>query len=180
MLKLFEKLRRRSAAARLLDEPLYEQVLSELENGQKRNGLWAKALANSDGLIEKANALYIQYRFQSIKDEMEIASAIAEEAEKLSKTEAVSEHDRKRLRSLGEIKLSQQFDEIPKKNNFTIWQAVTSGNLNLVLSIIESGGNINILDAAKQTAVDIAKSLGKDEIERVLRQYGGKSAHELK
>jgi hypothetical protein len=92
---LFEKLRRISATARLLDEQLYEQVHFELVNGQKRNGLWAKALANSDGLEEKAKALYIQYRFQSIKDEMEIARAIAEEAEKFSSTEAVSEHQKK-------------------------------------------------------------------------------------
>ncbi len=80
--RLFEKFRRISAATRLLDEKLYEQVHSELMIGQKRNGLWVKALANSDGIEEKAKALYIQYRFQSIKDEMEIAGAIAEEAEK--------------------------------------------------------------------------------------------------
>jgi len=79
---LFEKFRRTSAATRLLEEQLYEQVVQELSNGQRRDGLWAKALANSDGLEEKAKALYIRYRVQSIKDEIEIHEAIKEEAVK--------------------------------------------------------------------------------------------------
>ena len=89
---MFEKLRRISAVTRLVDEKLYEQVHSELLNGQKRNGLWVKALANSDGIEEKANALYIKYRFQSIKDEMEIADAIVEEAERLVEPEHQRRH----------------------------------------------------------------------------------------
>jgi len=76
---LFEKVRRTSAAIRLLEEQLYEQVVHELYIGQRRDGLWAKALANSDGVECKAKALYIGYRVQSIKDEMEIHDAINEE-----------------------------------------------------------------------------------------------------
>jgi len=75
---LFGKLNRNSAAARLLEEQLYEQVVVELSNGYKRNGLWAKALDNSEGSEEKAKALYIRYRVQSIKDEAEMAEAVAE------------------------------------------------------------------------------------------------------
>ena len=67
---MFEKYRRKSASARLVEEQLYEQVVVELSNGQKRTGLWAKALANCDGVEERAKSLYIQYRVQSIKDEI--------------------------------------------------------------------------------------------------------------
>lgn len=77
---MFDKFRRTSAATRLLEEQLYEQVVQELANGQRRDGLWAKALANSDGLEDKAKALYIRYRVQSIKDEIEIHEVIEEEA----------------------------------------------------------------------------------------------------
>jgi len=70
---LFEKIKRNSAATRLLEEQLYEQVVCELMRGQRRNGLWAKSLANSDGQEEKAKALYIQYRVQSLKDEAELS-----------------------------------------------------------------------------------------------------------
>ena len=76
---MFEKFRRTSAAARLLEEQLYEHVTHELASGQRRDGLWAKALANADGAEAKAKALYIRYRVQSIKDEMEIHEAIKEE-----------------------------------------------------------------------------------------------------
>lgn len=47
---------------------LYEYVLDELEDGYKVRGLWAKALAMSEGDENKANALYMQYRVQNIKD----------------------------------------------------------------------------------------------------------------
>jgi hypothetical protein len=52
-----------------MEEKLYEQVLIEMDNGDIRTGLWAKALANSDGSEEKAKGRYIKYRVQSIKDE---------------------------------------------------------------------------------------------------------------
>jgi len=79
-----------SAVTRLIEEQLFEQVLVELKNGQKRDGLWAKALANGDGLEEKAKSLYIHYRVQSIKDEMEISGILAEEAERqLEKSSAI-------------------------------------------------------------------------------------------
>ncbi|SOB75805.1 hypothetical protein SAMN04488490_1445 [Marinobacter sp. LV10R510-11A] len=78
---MFEKFRRNSAAARLLEEQLYEQVVMELSQGQRRDGLWAKAMANSDGSEEKAKSLYIKYRVQSIKDESEIAEAVTEQEE---------------------------------------------------------------------------------------------------
>ncbi len=86
---MFDKLRRSSAAKRLIEEQFYEQVVSELSNGKKRDGLWAKALADSKGSEEKAKALYIQYRVQSIKDEMEISEAVAEEEEHLRKNASV-------------------------------------------------------------------------------------------
>ncbi|AKO53503.1 hypothetical protein ABA45_14665 [Marinobacter psychrophilus] len=79
---MFEKFRRKSAAARLQEEQLYEQVIQELSHGEKRGGLWAKALANSDGSEQRAESLYIRYRVQSIKDEIDIFEGIAEEAAK--------------------------------------------------------------------------------------------------
>ena len=75
---MFEKLGRSSPAGRLLEEQLYEQVVQEISQGQKRDGLWAKALSNSDGIEDKAKALYIKYRVQSIKDENELSHALEE------------------------------------------------------------------------------------------------------
>lgn len=52
----------------------------ELSHDQRRDGLWAKAMANSGGSEEKAKSLYIKYRVQSIKDEAEIAESVVEQA----------------------------------------------------------------------------------------------------
>ena len=69
---MFEKFKLNSAANRLIDEKVYEQVVNELSQGVKKSGLWAKALANSEGVEEKAKALYIKYRVQAIKDEVKV------------------------------------------------------------------------------------------------------------
>ena len=58
-----------TAAVRLIDESLYAQAFDELNQGIRRDGLWAKALANAEGNEAKARGLYLQYRVQSYKDE---------------------------------------------------------------------------------------------------------------
>ena len=62
----------RSAAAlrRKLEETLYECVANELSNGEKKAGLWAQALAETDYDEKKAKAKYITLRVQSLKDEL--------------------------------------------------------------------------------------------------------------
>jgi hypothetical protein len=81
-MSIFGKIKRQNASARLIEEQLYELVGDELQNGVKRNGLWAKALAYSQGDESKAKALYISYRVQSLKDESEILDAIKEQEAK--------------------------------------------------------------------------------------------------
>ena len=51
------------------DEAIYEAAMKELDGGERRSGVWAKALAESDGDEAKAKARYIQYRVQQIKAE---------------------------------------------------------------------------------------------------------------
>lgn len=82
---MFEKLKRNAAVDRRAEEVLYETVLKELQQGHIREGLWAKALANSDGSDDKAKSLYIGYRVQSIKDDAEIISALVKSSEETSK-----------------------------------------------------------------------------------------------
>ena len=80
---MFDKFRLNSAKARLLEEKVYEQVVQELAQGFRRDGLWAKAMAEGNGSEEKAKSIYIKLRVQSIKDEMEVnADIIKTEAER--------------------------------------------------------------------------------------------------
>lgn len=77
-MNFFDKFKLQSAAERLQEEQLYEIVLDELDQGVKRTGLWAKALAKSAGDENRAKSLYIEFRVQSLKDEKEISNQLAE------------------------------------------------------------------------------------------------------
>jgi hypothetical protein len=115
---MFKKLKRASAAHRLLEEQLYKQVVQELAQGQRRDGLWGKALANSNGSKEKAEALYIQYRVQSIKDEIEISKALEEESVRQKGKKLVSKVlEEESVKQKGKKLVSESFteDEIIKK-----------------------------------------------------------------
>ena len=61
----------RSADSRVNEEAIYQQVADEIASGIRRDGLWAKAIADTGGSMDAAKARYIQLRAQSIKDEME-------------------------------------------------------------------------------------------------------------
>jgi hypothetical protein len=78
-MKFLEKLMHQRAVSRLAEEEIYKAVLDEIERGEQRKGLWAKALANCDGDENKARSLYIQYRMQSLSDEATVMGAIAKE-----------------------------------------------------------------------------------------------------
>jgi hypothetical protein len=81
-MSLWEKLKRPSAVERVAEERIYELVMREIESGQRRDGLWLKAVENSGGDEKRAKILYIKYRVQSMKDEIEISQSIREAEEK--------------------------------------------------------------------------------------------------
>ena len=56
--------------SRLEEELMYRHAFRELNAGIIREGLYAKALVNSPGDEEQIKSLYIEYRVQSIKDEL--------------------------------------------------------------------------------------------------------------
>lgn len=68
------------SADRLLEEKLYEQVAQDLAQGKRRDGIWAKALANSNGSESQAQSLYIKYHVQALKDELQLQNEINQPA----------------------------------------------------------------------------------------------------
>ncbi|MDC0404224.1 hypothetical protein OAM26_04245 [Porticoccaceae bacterium] len=133
---MFEKFRRTSAAARLLEEQLYEQVAMELSQGQRRNGLWAKAIASSDGSEEKAKSLYIEYRVQSIKDEAEIAYAIAEQEEYNRKNASVIERQ-KRINNAEALLQSKGYKLVSSGNDWIVKEPLGGRQLISTLDELE-------------------------------------------
>ncbi|RKR70980.1 hypothetical protein [Marinobacter nauticus] len=85
---MFKHLRLGAARARAIEEKLYAEALAELNRGELRNGLWAKAISQSEGDKDKAQAIYLRLRVQCMKDETVIMEAIME-ASTLQTTERV-------------------------------------------------------------------------------------------
>jgi hypothetical protein len=75
--RLKNKLENTFSESRLEEELIYKHILVEMESGIIREGLYAKALANSPGDEDKAKSLYMKYRVRSIKDALDGRSFIA-------------------------------------------------------------------------------------------------------
>jgi len=59
-----------SKEQRKFEEQLYDTVTAEIERNEINKALWTKALADSDNDKQRAQALYIKYRVQKLKDEI--------------------------------------------------------------------------------------------------------------
>ena len=80
---------------RLSEIELYELVAEEIERNQQSKGLWVKALSDSEGDLDKGQALYVKLRVQMIKDEWaHLDKVLAEKAK--AKAEAKAEAKRKK------------------------------------------------------------------------------------
>jgi len=67
-------------------DEIYDFIADELASGNRKEGLWLKAISHADGDENSILALYTKYRVQAIQDEKE-QSAIAEmklEADKIN------------------------------------------------------------------------------------------------
>lgn len=57
------------AAHQIPEEGLFELAMKEMNNGQMRPGLWAKAWADAQGDDTKAKARYLKLRVANMKNE---------------------------------------------------------------------------------------------------------------
>ena len=119
---------KKEISQRAEDELLYEYVMEEME--QEANyikGLWAKAMAYSEGNNEKAKSLYMQYRVQSIKDDLKLLEI---EYKKLTKEKLwdtikhsfKSEEERIKLQK--EVKEKKEAEKYSKLGGWLIFFAI--------------------------------------------------------
>ena len=116
--KLKRKVENTLADSRLEEELIYKHILEEMDSGVIRDGLYAKAMANSNGDESKAKSLYMKYRLQSVKDAMG-GNSYLEYVEKLSLEEKKNNKDKKLIKkqiSEKEAERLRKFNEI-KRNN---------------------------------------------------------------
>jgi lipid II:glycine glycyltransferase (peptidoglycan interpeptide bridge formation enzyme) len=69
---IFDRIKDQRTASRIEEEWLYQTALKEIESGQRRPGLWAKALAETSGDESAAKAAYLKLLVQRFKDEAHI------------------------------------------------------------------------------------------------------------
>lgn len=83
-MSIIKKLRDALVGPDTTDEVLYATVSREIALGTLREGLWARALADSQFDMATAKAKYISLRVASLKQEMADAQQIQREQERLS------------------------------------------------------------------------------------------------
>lgn len=112
-MSLFDKFK--SHEEKFSEEALYAAVLKEMESGIRKDGLWAKALAKSEFNHDKAKALYIELRVQSVKDENDF---LQKEVRRLDKAK-VSDSQ---LAKFKEAQEEREFIEQIEKSNPPIYK----------------------------------------------------------
>ena len=116
--KLKRKVENTLADSRLEEELIYKHILEEMDSGVIRDGLYAKAMANSNGDESKAKSLYMKYRLQSVKDAMG-GNSYLEYVEKLNLEEKKKNKGNKLIKkqiSEKEAERLRKFNEIKRKN----------------------------------------------------------------
>ena len=74
-------------------ESYYEEALNEMNSGDRRPGIYAKAIADSLGDEKKVDSLYLKYRAQSLMEEAERIAAEKIAAERIE-AERIAEEER--------------------------------------------------------------------------------------
>lgn len=88
------------------DSQYYEVVSEEVQNGQIRPGLWAKAIAETSGDQEKAKALYLKLRVLELKAQILETKRIQENQQREREDE-----ERERQRIEAENRANQEHQE---------------------------------------------------------------------
>lgn len=99
------------------EDEIYEKIMIEIEEDKKVKSTWAKALAQSDGDKDKAESIYIKFRFVEIKNETykDIELLKMKEINK-QKEEIKIKNENIEYKKL----LKEEEERISKKSNFDI------------------------------------------------------------
>lgn len=90
-----------SKEQRKVEEQLYSAVAEEIDRNEIHKALWTRALADSNNDKQKAQALYIKYRVQKLKDEIsDQQEAQKEERKRIEQVQAKVKKDGRNLEAL--------------------------------------------------------------------------------
>ena len=127
------------AAAKVAEELIYEQVAAEVAAGAIRQGLWAKAIAESDGNEAAAKARYIKLRVELMIAEAELAEhavGVAEhEAKRAAKESAREAREAEDAAKAKRFEREMADREETKESDVLAYSLLTS----VILMVIISG-----------------------------------------
>ncbi|MCO7473031.1 hypothetical protein [Stenotrophomonas maltophilia] len=145
-----------SATARISEEKLYASVMKELESGVRRDGLWLKAIEMSNADQAKAKILYIKYRVQSMKDELDIE---VRERDDTSRREQAARTQQ--LREAERLARERHFllHSADQKGFSPLMNAVMTADVDCVRDLLRQGADPRRISSSKnkETALDIAR-----------------------
>ena len=106
--------RMKSAVAknRIDDEIHYANALREYQTGTRRDGLWAKALIESDRSRRDPNVIYLELRVKSLRDEHSVAGTTANE---LARTQSESSALQRRMETESQERVNREYDQIEER-----------------------------------------------------------------
>ena len=108
-MSFFSSAKAKLAASKLAEEQLYAQAAEEVASGQIRQGLWAKAIAETGGDEAAAKAHYLKLRVEIMKAEAEVTDFAMNEAAK------ASEQREKQAAAEAKAELQRQISEANRK-----------------------------------------------------------------
>ena len=94
----------------MVEEEFYELAYEEIESGNLKKGLWAKAFSETEGDENKTKALYIKYRFDQIKEGHKEIEQEEEEVKIDSKLESEKKIVESKIESNNELKKRLLYD----------------------------------------------------------------------
>lgn len=130
---LFSSTRAKLAASKIAEEQLYAQAAEEVAAGVIRQGLWAKAIAESDGNEAAAKARYIKLRVELMIAEADLAEHAVGVAEHEAKR---AEHEAKRAEAERESREAREAAQVKKLEEGSGYDAAYSVFTVLMLLII--------------------------------------------
>lgn len=113
-MNFFTSAKAKLAALKLAEEHLYELAAEEIAGNNIRPGLYAKALAETDGNEDAARARYIKLRVETMKAEADLQDYASENAHKAEAEQDRREEERRREEAVQAV--NQPTGEAP---NFT-------------------------------------------------------------
>ena len=121
---MIDYFKKKEIIERAEDEMLFEYVMDEMEETEPIKGLWAKAIAHSEGNNDKAKSMYMQFRVQSIKDEFDALKILYNEMSKEKLFETIKNGFKEQHEKFETIKAEEVKKEEEKYNKIGGWLIV--------------------------------------------------------